>query len=227
MGRGLVWTVYHQIFVRKQPVTVFLAFLTNQGNILLGIYFGLNVYLIAKAQHDKSVAENSPTPLIARITWAIGALFPALSILISLLFWVLVFPTMRNAPDVVSVVNHSANVLIALEELFWSRRTLSPVQVYVFVLYGAYYAAFTYVYFQLGGTNGQGDPYLYKVINWTNPSSTLAIFGAILVVGVPLLYGICLGFSALREHLSSKYGRSQSQIKYKPINEDIELSNKD
>lgn len=219
----LVWTFIDSVVLRKQPVTVYLAFLTNMGNILLGVYFGLNVYVIAKAQHDKSASAAAATPLIVRITLAIGALFPALSILIAALFWILVYPTITSPVTILTVLNHGGNALFALEELFWSRRTLAPVQVYVFVFYGIYYSVFSYIYFLLGGTDGHGNPYLYTVINWNKPQSTVTILAAIVGLVVPALYFLGLGLAAFRDCASSK---CRSQSDYKPISQDTELANK-
>lgn len=198
----LVRTAYGEVVEGGRPIGAFYAYLTNISNTVLGIYLGLNVLVIYKANYDESA--SSETPLLVRVTWGIGALFPALSFLVAALFWILVYPTLNGPVNIWTVLNHGGNAVVALEELFWSRRELHPVQVYVFMLYGVTYSVFTYVYYQLGGTDGFGTRYIYAAVNWENPQSTATLLLAIVLIVCPVLYFIGLGLAALRSWVSDK-----------------------
>lgn len=62
------------------------------------------------------------------------------------------------------------------------------------VIFAVLYMAFTGVYHAFGGTNTQGKPYIYSLIDWNNPGSAglyAFIFGVVLVIGLWfILFGL-------------------------------------
>lgn len=87
--------------------------------------------------------------------------------------------------------------------------SLIPVRVVHFVyalLYLAVYLLFSVVYWKLGGTNIEGKPYIYKVLNYDDfKAITGVVLVVLLIVGVPLLHLFVFGITKFRDYLHTKY----------------------
>ena len=56
--------------------------------------------------------------------------------------------------------------------------------VYLSILYASAYTVFTVVYWKAGGTNPEGQPYVYSVLDWRSNPGTAALYSTLLgVVG--------------------------------------------
>lgn len=99
---------------------------------------------------------------------------------------------------VIDIFTHGVNAIYVIVN---ASVTSVPVRFYHFlhgILFGVTYVVFTAVYYAAGGTNHQNKPYIYPVLDWTVPGTTLAYCLAVLLVALPLGHFLFFGIYALR-----------------------------
>ncbi len=102
---------------------------------------------------------------------------------VSLLFWAVLFPAIGRT-SLVDVHCHAVNSLIVLADL-----TLTHVPYYLKhgwmpFAYLLSYLLFSLLYWAAGGTDPEGDHYIYPPLNYDKPSKAVALI--LLVVGLVL-----------------------------------------
>lgn len=89
--------------------------------------------------------------------------------------------------------------------------TSVPVRFYHFfhgVLFGIAYVIFTVIYYAAGGTNHQDKSYVYSVLDWSDPGTTIAYSAASVLVAIPLCHFLLYGIYALRRCTSRQQSAS-------------------
>lgn len=56
------------------------------------------------------------------------------------------------------------------------------------VALGVIYTLFSAIYYTLGGTNQNGDAYIYSVLDWSKPGRTLAVSSLSNFVFIPMVH---------------------------------------
>jgi hypothetical protein len=111
---------------------------------------------------------------------------------VTVLYWGLIFPILGNT-DVVDVHLHAVNSLLVLLDVL-----LCPLPVFVKhcwapLLYLVVYLFFSVLYWGLGGTNAQGEDYIYPPLDYDKPLkaslSVLVTFLLLFPALVMLAYG--------------------------------------
>ena len=76
-------------------------------------------------------------------------------------------------------------------------------------LYLVVYIVFSIIYWLLDGTNIQGDPFIYKALNYNDFDPTIGgLLAVFLLVVLPILHLILFGITKLRDHLHKKYNKA-------------------
>lgn len=108
--------------------------------------------------------------------------------------------------DANNITKHLLNSVFMLIDTCLSCIPVRLVHWLYALLYFAVYIAFSLIYWQLGGTNIEGKPYIYKALDYNDFSP---IFGGLLVVFLlvvlPLLHLFLLGLTKLRDYIHKKY----------------------
>lgn len=109
----------------------------------------------------------------------------------------------------IDVNNLTKEVFSSVFMLMDTSLSLIPVRFVHFVyafMYLAVYLLFSVVYWKLGGTNIEGKPYIYKVLNYDDfKAITGVLLVVLLIVGVPLLHLFVFGITKFRDYLHTKY----------------------
>ena len=118
------------------------------------------------------------------------------SFLVMALYWGLVYPHRTSEPGPVSYLTHGANSIIIALDVYLSNQPYYLLHGIWFFVYDIAYLLFTLVYWAAGGTQCDGEPYIYSVLNWNKPStagfySTIVLFGAVPVAN--LLFFVLVG----------------------------------
>ena len=58
------------------------------------------------------------------------------------------------------------------------------------MLYSLTYLVWTIIYYVLGGTDNDGNPYIYSSLNWQNPQSSATLAFIIIMLAVPAIYTV-------------------------------------
>ena len=120
-----------------------------------------------------------------------------MALIVSLLYWLVIYD--GGAVDGVNANTHLINGIVALIDIVFSG---VPVRVLHFIyptLFGATYVVFTGIYHASDGTNVQGDPFIYSVINYEeNPGSSTGVVLAVVLLFVPLVHLLVFGLYSAR-----------------------------
>lgn len=79
------------------------------------------------------------------------------------------------------------------------------------LLYFGVYLLFSVFYRLLGGTNSQGEPYIYSILNYDNFKAKIGgLLVVCLLLGLPLLHLFVFGVTKLRDYLHKKYNDTKT-----------------
>ena len=145
--------------------------------------------------------EEDALRLPQKIFWLLYVISANAGLLVTVGYWTVLFE--EDEPiDANNITKHALNSVFMVTDTF-----LSSIPVRLFhsiypLLYIVVYLSFTVVYWQLGGTNIQGQPYIYKLLDYNNiEPSTGCLIGFFLLLIQPVLQLILFGLVKLRDHL--------------------------
>ena len=155
-------------------------------------------------QNEKAtteVREEDALRLPQKIFWLFYIISANAGLLVTAGYWTVLFE--EDEPvDANNITKHALNSVFMVIDTF-----LSSIPVRLFhsvypLLYIIIYLAFTVVYWQLGGTNIQGQPYIYSLLNYNNfEASTGCIIGFFLLLVQPVLQLMLFGLVKLRDRV--------------------------
>ena len=156
-------------------------------------------------QNEKTTTEEAREEDALRLPqksfWLLYIISANAGLLVTAGYWTVLFE--EDEPvDANNITKHALNSVFMVIDTF-----LSSIPVRLFhsvypLLYIIVYLTFTVVYWQLGGTNNQGQPYIYSLLDYNNfQASTGCIIGFFLLLVQPVLQLILFGLVKLRDHL--------------------------
>ncbi|EDW52215.1 protein rolling stone [Drosophila sechellia] len=132
-----------------------------------------------------------------RLYWGMHIISLVLSIVITIIYWSILYDANESALDATNVLTHAFNSICMFIDLWIVAHPLRLLHIFLPVLFGVVFAIFSYIYHLCGGINKKGKPYIYYVIDWSKPQNAF-----ITVVGVLLLscciYVLLFAFFKLR-----------------------------
>lgn len=156
-------------------------------------------------QNEKTKTEEAREEDVLRlpqkIFWLLYIISANAGLLVTAGYWTVLFE--EDEPvDANNITKHALNSVFMVIDTFLSSipvrlfHSVYPLQ-YIIV-----YFTFTVIYWQLGGTNNQGQPYIYSLLDYNNfQASTGCIIGFFLLLVQPVLQLILFGLVKLRDHL--------------------------
>ena len=108
-------------------------------------------------------------------------------------------------PNATSALNISTHVINAVYVILNVSVTGMPIRILHFwhpVIYGLVYSFFSLFYHLGNGTNHNGNPYIYKPINWNNAGQAVGYCLAITFVAIPVIHLVLFGVHFLKVYLS-------------------------
>lgn len=208
----LFWAVYHVVWIiltgvyswqwagddPEQQVKWFI-FLTDWCYFVLTVSTLVDaacvVYIFFCRVDIKNGISDEMTWYL-KANWVIFNIANSSAVVVTLTFWGLVYN--GGSVTVIDIFTHGVNAIYVIVN---ASVTSVPVRFYHFlhgILFGVTYVVFTAVYYAAGGTNHQNKPYIYPVLDWTVPGTTLAYCLAVLLVALPLGHLLFSGIYALR-----------------------------
>ena len=155
----------------------------------------------------KETREEDVLRLPQKISWLLYVISANNSLLITAGYWTLRILFEVDEPiDGNNITKHTLNSVLMVIDTF-----LSSIPVRLFhsvypLLYVIVYIAFTVIYWQLGGTNYEGEPYIYNLLDYNNfEASTGCIIACSLLLVQPVLQLMLLGLVKLRDRLRPKH----------------------
>lgn len=143
-------------------------------------------------------------PLVAKVCTLLFAIQPGAAALVSVLFWVLVYPTLDRPLGAPDVAAHGINLLVSVVDVALSGQPL-PMSWFVYLLaYGWAYVIFSAIQFvtftfpaygcpckeEISGCLPDGSCVMpYAVLNWTTPVMSVIVVLIISFAVAPLFHG--------------------------------------
>jgi len=168
---------------------IWFTFLTNWSLTIQTIYTWLDLFTtsMASGMMAGKIDRVEHIPFYAQVNWFMWDLLIPTTFLVFVLYFALVVEWDDPPTEVLPYLTHGANFILMMSDVWLARKPYFLTHGIYFAAFAVIYVLFTYVYFQLGGTNCDGDPYLYKVLQWgDNFDGAKTITGIILFIVVPI-----------------------------------------
>ncbi|CAH3139600.1 unnamed protein product, partial [Porites evermanni] len=149
--------------------------------------------------NDQGLNYEQPAAKMAwyhKALWVIFIIAANAAILVTLLYWTLIFTGKTSGLD---ISTHLINSLFIVADVMLSE---TPVRFLHFLyawIYGACYVLMTVIFWASNGTNALGDPYIYSYIDYDeSPALSSGIVVGFVLLGQPFVQAILFGLFKLR-----------------------------
>ncbi|CAD0194979.1 unnamed protein product [Chrysodeixis includens] len=192
----------------EAPTPYWLIYLTNWGLLLVTSMTLSGLIVSVAALSNKGVGDDvKQLPWYTSMYWVLFNISITLSIMITALYWILLYdPEMReemgNRAFWLDVSTHGFTSCVALAELVMSRTPVRFLHVYQPLGMGLWYAVFSAIYYAAGGTDINGNHFIYNVLDWSHGKRTSIVLAASLA-GLIIAYTFVWAVAYCRDRLSA------------------------
>ena len=186
--------------------------------------------MIRDVETDQNAEEENFKPVswgddriawYQKVHWVFYTLGATIQIGILLLYWSLLFPLMEPE-QIYNAANfnlHMTGGVMAFIDTVANGIHISIYHFYILIAFGSVYSVFTGIYFVANGTDPNGNPYIYPVLDYsTNPGAAAGTAIATTLLLMPLLHVAMYALSCFRRWLSFHL-RSYFKRKYRSTQE--------
>jgi len=187
-----IWSMVDHVNNDMEPNPQFWIYLTNWTMLFELFYLVLVATLTGLALYGTDVEDGKgdETPHFVRIALAMQAVTYIASFFVFVLYWALVYD--GGTLLALSYFTHGVNFLVALADFLLAGLPMRVAHIWAPLAYGLTYVIFSIIYDLAGGTAG-ADPYIYKVLDWSDTPGVASAYGLIVVfVAFPLFFFACL-----------------------------------
>lgn len=234
LAYNLGWLIYN-IYLFGGKLFIFL---TNWTFTILVIYFIVATTLSSIALYNDlkntRVSTNRETPVVAiemgsgdegeasnenareqdalrwehKLLWFLHIIAASAGLWITVGYWTVLIED--DVIDANNITKHALNSVFMVIDTAVSSIPMRFLHWLYALLYIAVYLLFSVIYWQLGGTNNRGRPYIYKALDYNDfQLRTGGLLVGFMFVVLPLLHLFLLGITKLRDYLHKKcYDRS-------------------
>ncbi|XP_067684236.1 protein rolling stone-like isoform X2 [Haliotis asinina] len=184
---------------------VWFIYLTNWTYLLLTISAVLDAVTVVFVRINRQDIIKGITSHLSwylKLSWLLNSVVTEGSLHISAVYWIFLFKCQSLTP--LRFILHGMNSIYVFCNLLIVNMPVRVYHVIYPVIYGVIYTVFTVVYHILGGTSGKGEPYIYKILDWSKPKRTLPFVFLSTFVALPCLYLVVFFTHKLRIHIHSK-----------------------
>jgi len=181
------WSLYDT--ERDGTIACYYIFLTHWMLTIQTIYFWLIWWTSRQADLMESGVKpkSAEMPCYAKTAWVLQDIAIPGTFLVFVLYWALVVPTKTEPPTLISYFTHGVNFLVMLVDVYVSRQPYYLLHgIYIGIL-GLLYLLFTYIYYVAGGTDCNGNRYIYAALDWSDPGSTSTLAVILLFIVLPVI----------------------------------------
>lgn len=137
--------------------------------------------------------------------WVIFNIAANASILITLLYWTLIFGGKTSGLD---VTTHLLNCVFMVADLMLTTTPVRILHVVYALILGVCYILLTVIFWAADGTNARGEPYIYSYVDYDEtPGFSSGLMICFVFVGQPLSQALLFGLYKLRCFLAEKCGK--------------------
>ncbi|CAK1540212.1 unnamed protein product [Leptosia nina] len=191
-----------------------LIFLTNWGVLLVFLmtFSGLSVSFVATFRKLPDISDGN-LPWYVSVYWLTYNIALIISLMITGLYWILLYNPEQDEEQStgfwLDLSTHGFNSCIVFSEFILSRTPLRFVHIYQPMAVGLWYAIFTGIYYAAGGTDSLGNPFIYEILDWRQPTRSLALIAASLAALI-IIFTVMWGLTLCRDKISVAVIRTTS-----------------
>ena len=142
-------------------------------------------------------ASAGAGPWYVRATWLLQSIVVNGAFFVFVLFWLLVAPFKKDPIGPLSYFTHGVNFALVVADVAASNTPFYFAHSLYYFAYAAAYLLFSLLYYEAGGTDCKGNPYVYSVLDWRKPGAAATTSLGVLLVFVPIVL-VPLWFMATR-----------------------------
>nr|KAI8727257.1 protein rolling stone [Biomphalaria glabrata] len=188
-----------------------LIYLTNIAYLLLVIH---SVWFFLVVLFHKGKTPDA-TRWYHCSLWLLNTVAFDTALMVTLLYWSLEY---KGILRVQSFMTHTINSVYVLLDLAITSIPVRLLHVLYTLILSLVYLIFTVIYHLMGGTNSEGEPYIYRALNWKNTNKSLVISSMVLCAGVPLVHLFQFACYSLRAYSSRIiYDTVKVNVKDEPV----------
>ncbi|KAL4716919.1 hypothetical protein ACJJTC_012730 [Scirpophaga incertulas] len=200
-------------FVTYDPgVRFWFIFLTNWGVSLITISCGLSFVVSAIAYFKDHIESTFGLPWYVKLDWAVYNMAISMALFITVFYYSFLYGMAQDEEfPVLDLFVHGMNSVVMVALLVTSR-TPSHILHFIYpVGFGVCYMLFSIIYYFANGLNPFGNPWIYPMVDWSNPGPTTGIVVACIVFLI-VLHTFVVLLSRLRDYLTGMYVRKPYQF---------------
>jgi len=168
----LIWSLSLTQNICRWPI-----FLTHWTLLIVVAYLVCAAVMMFIADPSEKIA-----PTIVRVVWVLQTLALPGSIVVVVLFWGLLAPTLESI-QVVDYFTHGYVAIAMLTDFVLSKQPYYSLHAVYYLLFGFSYIMFTLFLFVNAGclsdancdVDGNGNPYVYSVLDWRDPQAAATV----------------------------------------------------
>ena len=154
-------------------------------------------------EHDDA-SEKDALQCHQKLFWFTHVIAATAGLLITAGYWSVLAGD--DPVDANNITKHALNSVFMVIDTSLSAIPVRLLHSLYVLLYILIYLVFTFIYWLLGGTDNQGNTYIYKGLDYDNFEPIIVGLMAVsLLVVLPVLHLILFGITKLRDHLYRKY----------------------
>ncbi|XP_022230865.2 protein rolling stone-like [Drosophila obscura] len=220
--RNILWLLYRWIWagffaggvigslVRHYNGGTWFIYLTHWGFSLC--FYACTYGAVVATIYFIKPSYFAPGSVALKIYWLSHYTTVVLAMMITLVFWAALYPSMPEmGAELFNLWAHAFNSIFMVFDCFM---VAFPTHIMHFVYpfaAGITYGLFSLIYFWSGGTDFQGNRYIYTILDWEKPGQAIGtVIGCVALVGC---FSICVfGFYRLRVCIYNSCGRKQERV---------------
>ncbi len=123
------------------------------------------------------------------IHWATFSMFSEMALIVSILYWAVIYDSNFHTLDGVNLNTHLINGIVSVIDVFFFGVPINLLHFVYPVSYGVVYASFSGIYYGANGTNLNGSRYIYETLDYGNNPSIASLLAILVVIlYIPLIH---------------------------------------
>jgi len=182
----------------------YLIWLTNWDACLLAAALLLDTILVILLAAQRNISDY-----LLLYSWFFSTAIYSLALMVTVLFWSLLYDY-KEAPSYSNLFVHLLQSVVVLIDQLVSRRQWRPLTAWASIPVPMVWLIFSLIYWSVGGTNNEGDNFIYPVLKWGEAPGQAVGVTFLALVALPLIHCALALLTKLRDHCHRKIWREYS-----------------
>jgi len=215
----------------------YFLYLTSWARVLSVLHYSIEAVLVTqrwKSEHEGTLyptrtrllssyasTESQNLPVSHRVLWTTANINTDTAALCTIVYWIFLYDD-KITLDVDNISGHILISFINFVDIFVSQRPWRVLHVYHAQLFCLVYVMSNFAYIEGGGTNLADMPYIYSILDWSQPKVCIVtILGVLLVL--PFIHCIFILLYRLRCMLASKFSTNSDHCDVELVESNFRL----